>query len=437
MARRLDLSRLRAFRNQAAALVAATGALVAASGLVVLSASAATAGGKQHVPVNVCQATGSDSNPYVFLTVDDDAALNGHLDHRDHPDQTWQGSGWWNGSWHVAGDGKRDYVATYVDTAGVTHDLDGVVTKAFCDAAVTGPRAVTPQVNVVDQCGTADDGFTVAADPQEYTYTTTGSPQAGQVSVTFSAQPGYTIGGDNPRVLQFSASPCPAVPTVVHPQAVSFTDPTCADPTAGISVPTVTGVAYHQTGAVSPGTHVAVTAAAASGAYVLGAGDATSWEHTYPTLQSLGCAGGGGGNPSVSPSTGGPSGNPSDIPSTGGPSDNPSDNPSTGGPSDDPSDSQSSTPSASPIVQGTEVSEPQHTRHPHHTSTATAQPEVRGTEAVLPTAVAAGLAGMPAGASSRPRTALVGQSLVAGGLLMLVSAGWLGLGRRRRGVHEV
>jgi hypothetical protein len=36
-----------------------------------------------HFPITICHATGSASNPYVTITVDDQAALNGHIHHQD------------------------------------------------------------------------------------------------------------------------------------------------------------------------------------------------------------------------------------------------------------------------------------------------------------------------------------------------------------------
>ncbi len=42
--------------------------------------------GGGHTPVNVCHATNSDTNPYVFITVDDDSVkFQGHLAHRNTP----------------------------------------------------------------------------------------------------------------------------------------------------------------------------------------------------------------------------------------------------------------------------------------------------------------------------------------------------------------
>jgi len=65
------------------------------------------------------------------------------------------------------------------------------------------------------------------------------------------------------------------------------------------------------------------------------------------------------------------------------------------------------------------------------------EPTVKGVQAVAPpaaapTAVAAGLAGQAEGTTGQ----LLGQGLVGLGLVMLVTAGWLGVPRRALGAHE-
>ncbi len=62
-------------------------------------------------------------------------------------------------------------------------------------------------------------------------------------------------------------------------------------------------------------------------------------------------------------------------------------------------------------------------------------PVVLGTHAAVPTAVAAGLGGTPTSAVTNEGS-LLAQSLLVGGLLLLVSGGSIGLGRRTRGARE-
>jgi hypothetical protein len=126
----------RASARRAATFLAATGALVMSSGVALMvTATSADAAQTQHVPVGVCHATSSDTNPYVFIVVDDDSTkLKGHLKHRDDPNKTWKSDGTYElGGDHSAGDPKRDYIASYTGTDGVKHALDGDITEASCD----------------------------------------------------------------------------------------------------------------------------------------------------------------------------------------------------------------------------------------------------------------------------------------------------------------
>jgi hypothetical protein len=63
-------------------------------------------------------------------------------------------------------------------------------------------------------------------------------------------------------------------------------------------------------------------------------------------------------------------------------------------------------------------------------------PIVLGTQAAVPTAVDAGLAGLPGTSVSPISSPRLAQALVAGGLLLLIAGGSMGLGRRTRGAHE-
>ena len=82
---------------------------------------------------------------------------------------------------------------------------------------------------------------------------------------------------------------------------------------------------------------------------------------------------------------------------------------------------------ACPTVKGSESSKPK----PHKPAT---QPTVLGTQAVAPTAVDAGLTGLPATGSSS--NSLLAQLMVGGGLVLLLAGGWLGFGRREYGAHQ-
>jgi LPXTG-motif cell wall-anchored protein len=81
-------------------------------------------------------------------------------------------------------------------------------------------------------------------------------------------------------------------------------------------------------------------------------------------------------------------------------------------------------------VLGSESAKPR----PHKTPKPGKQPTVLGTQAVAPTAVDAGLTGLPATGSSS--NSLLAQLMVGGGLVLLLAGGWLGFGRREYGAHQ-
>ena len=126
----------RAWRRRTAAVFAAVGALVFSSGLVMITAPAANA-----ASVGICHATGSDTNPYNFISVDNSSTgYQGHLDHADTPQFTWNKGAWWNGTWYPAGTSKPDLIS------GVT--FNGAITSALCNLRGTGAIDVTPACDI-------------------------------------------------------------------------------------------------------------------------------------------------------------------------------------------------------------------------------------------------------------------------------------------------
>lgn len=63
--------------------------------------------------VGICHRTASDSNPYVYIEVDEASLSPGHLDNADpgHKPTYWKSDGTFRGVAHVAGDPKDDYLA--------------------------------------------------------------------------------------------------------------------------------------------------------------------------------------------------------------------------------------------------------------------------------------------------------------------------------------
>lgn len=295
--------------RRVATVIAAFGALTMSSGVALL-ATAPTADAAAN-KVAICHATNSDTNPYVFILVDDDAAkLKGHLMHRNDPNKTWKSAGTYEGVAHNAGSAKRDFIGSFTDDQGVFHQYDGDITSASCDGDVVTPLA-NADVDVTQP--TCDNDNTPSLDPvaQNATFVVSGSSEpGGHWVVTFTADDGYTFDGADQTELviegDFDAaeSPCDVVnpPTEVTPVAPEFTEPDCTtDPAvvlpaaqsgkkaAGPVIQTadVDGVHYVVTGSLEPGGTVDVDATAIE-PNVLAEGATTHWEHTFDEVGDCG-----------------------------------------------------------------------------------------------------------------------------------------------------
>jgi len=94
------------------AIYAAMGAVLAIVLTAALGLSDANATGGGDHKTSICHRTASDTNPYVFETVDN-SALQAHLSNgKGHFPKHWKSDGTWRGVVHVAGDPKNDYLAS-------------------------------------------------------------------------------------------------------------------------------------------------------------------------------------------------------------------------------------------------------------------------------------------------------------------------------------
>ena len=234
-------------RSRLALGCAAAGIMVMSSGTTVLFAAPAHAA----TPVNICHATGSDTNPYVFITVDDDSAkFRGHLRHRQDPNKQWKSDGAFNGVAHSAGDPKPDIIGDFTDDHGIFHAYDGVVTAATCNGEVEVAEAV------------ADIDFTepTCANQNEASYETTGE------HVTFEetggkAAPGATLeitatADDN---FSFADGTATQVFTHTFTQAVDLDAPPCSGVVTPPQPPTVQPPAVTQVPVTPTVVHAGLT----------------------------------------------------------------------------------------------------------------------------------------------------------------------------------
>lgn len=266
------------FRKILAATAALTLGLGGVFALAVPASATGNGGGQtEHVPVNVCHATSSDSNPYVFLTVDDDSTkFKGHLMHRNDPNKTWKSDGVWNGVFHSAGDSKADLIGSYTDTAGTYFEYDGEIN----DLSDCGSETPKPDDEV--DVKTIDRMSCEAGVEEQTTTTTTPYVWDGEEWVLDEKNAVVEVSNwvfvrdltDEER----NRLECdPVEPVEVRP-IVEFHDPTCDEPVADIYVRDEEGVTIEVTGKIEPGSTVVVTATAMEGFEIVGK---SVWEHTF------------------------------------------------------------------------------------------------------------------------------------------------------------
>ncbi len=170
-----------------ATITAAAGMLVLSSGVALMvTATPANAANK----VGICHATNSDSNPYVFISVDDDSVkLKGHLKHRSAPNKHWKSDGTFNGDAHEDGDAKPDLIGSFTDDEGVFHEYDGVITEASCeDTVVPDADVATAEVEYTEPTCENDNLATFEVTLDNATFSFTGDNTAGgTVTVTATA----------------------------------------------------------------------------------------------------------------------------------------------------------------------------------------------------------------------------------------------------------
>lgn len=194
--------------RRAATFLAAVAVLVISSGVALMVSATPANAAPGHIPVNVCHATSSDSNPYVFIVVDADSTkLQGHLAHRNSPNKTWKDAGSFGGVEHAAGDAKPDIIGDYVDGQGVTHTLDGVVTSARCNANVETPDDVLTTANVTftePTCANNNTAsYATSGEHVDFAVTAGSAAPGAAITVTATAQDGFVFAGDTDE-LDFS-----------------------------------------------------------------------------------------------------------------------------------------------------------------------------------------------------------------------------------------
>lgn len=223
--------------------LAAVGALALSSGVALLAAAPAYAA---TISVNICHATSSDTNPYVFITVDDDAAnfeqqLSAHMAHRNAPNKIWKTDGVFGGVEHSAGDPKPDLIGDYETPDGWVI-LDGDITADTCDGVVEEIET-TASVTFVDPNCENNNLASYETAGENVTFSLDGEVAPGEsVTVTALVDDGYVFAGDL-QSLDFGhtfAAEELDCEVVVEPPGEDPVDPDPVDEVAGPVVPEVT-----------------------------------------------------------------------------------------------------------------------------------------------------------------------------------------------------
>ncbi len=283
----------------------------------------------------------------------------------------------------------------------------------------TAPFNVTAVPYTVTAPTCAADGTLVPADQPDHVYASQ-DPEGtgpGTYTITFTTDEGWYLTNPDPQVV------------TVEPM---LTGPACQESVTAVPY-TVTAPTCEADGTLVPADqpdHVYASQdpeGTGPGTYTITFTTDEGWYLTNPDPQVI----------TVEPMLTGPECEESESPS---PSPSPSDgdgngdgNGDHGSPSVEPSESVRPSESVQPeetvqpseTVKGTETVKPQ--------ATATRTPIVLGTQATgVPTAVHAGLAG-PTSGGPNP----LGLALLGSGLGLILAAGWLALGRRAPGEHQV
>lgn len=239
-----------------AAFLAALGVLVMSSGLALMVTAAPASA---TVKVKVCHANNSDdngNNPYNYLEVGAPAAVTHAVLHgTDGPGlKHWSSAGTWNGSWHEAGDPRPDFVGPQV-------------TESWCENSAHAP--VSAEVDWTEpDCDNQNTAAWEGLGSNVSFALTDGTPAPGAtVEVTATAGNGYQFaGGVTTKKFTHTfdeAEDCTAYDASAE---VQFVDPECENENTASYVPAGNNVTFAVTdGEIAPGAFVEITATATEG----------------------------------------------------------------------------------------------------------------------------------------------------------------------------
>lgn len=284
-----------------ATVSAALGMLLMSSGIALMvAATPANAAVVDAVKVGVCHATSSDTNPYVYLLVDDDSTkLQGHLQHKNFPNKTWKSDLTYEGVDYKAGDPKPDFID--VAPTACDGDVEQPPSEAVADVDFTDAACVEGEVGFHAVNGSFDETG------DNVTWGEVGSTGPGEsITITATATGDSTFNDDSTsKEFKFTFSDLAGTPCNVAPPSVAgdptFVDPTC-DTDGTVVLPAADPVPERKSASASDlsgdvnGFHYAVAGGLAAGDTVTvdataippNTGEAAHWEHTFTTPTDCG-----------------------------------------------------------------------------------------------------------------------------------------------------
>jgi len=170
--------------------------------------------------VGICHRTASDSNPYVYIEVDEASLSPGHLDNADpgHKPTFWKSDGTFRGVAHSDGDAKDDYLAPngasdcedFTTTTTTVPPTTTVTTTTVppCEGEQCTTTTVPPTTTttVPTSTTTVPSTTTTTVTTTVPTESSTTSTPPGETSVTKPPKQGPSEGppNDSPRKLAFT-----------------------------------------------------------------------------------------------------------------------------------------------------------------------------------------------------------------------------------------
>jgi hypothetical protein len=243
--------------RRAATFLAALGVLVISSGAALMvTATPANAKAGPAPKVTFCHATSSETNPYVLITTSANAFYQGHVV-KNHEDDVYPAVTFTHGQQTISvlAHGDQSILENGCQQPGSEPEEPALDATAAVD--VTNPSC--------DNDNTPD--YEISGSHVTWQVVEEDLTPGGHVKVDFTATPNHAFSdeSDHTSITKYfgdAQEGCTEVSAPITP-SVTFTEPTCASPSAAFAGTNTDKVEYKPTsGTVAPGADVVITATA-------------------------------------------------------------------------------------------------------------------------------------------------------------------------------